>query len=348
MPTEDDARAIKDFCLEDGRPYMYRGHTHTAPPTDGKPPIYIDRIEISADARKRKEFSPCPCCTPNHRKFGAGLIAWFEDERVIRLIGEDCFASINRAGHEEAYFDLVKRENERKQLDHLLSTISKMARWVDVGAELLPIAKKADEFLPQVANRIVVSQGVSNFWREIRGGVLNLNETVLKNLAKMDGPNENLEDDDGERSRDDIMTIRVGSTSIEGHNAMNPARKDICPLMTDALLALQASSHLTPDGVKSLPPTERLKIARELRRVLEILRRERTKLHHQVRFLGQVNINRIGQWASDPRSPIYHHGFSISRRGSTLTIGGSRRDPYVFDIPEELRVMTLPDFDAPV
>jgi hypothetical protein len=233
-------------------------------------------------------------------------------------------------------------------LEHLLSTVGKMSRWVDVGAELLPVAKKADEFLPQIASRVIVSQGVSNFWREISGGVLNLNETVLKNLSRMEGPDEDLDDDDEERSRDDTMTIRVGSTSIEGHNAMSPTRKDIYPVMTDALLSLQASSHLTPEGVKSLPPTERLKVSRELRRVLEILRKERVKLHDQVRVLGQININRIGQWAADPRSPIYHHGFSLSLRGATLTIGGNRRDPYVFEVPEELRVMTLPDFDAPV
>lgn len=332
-PSEEVIREIKDFTAETGKPYEWHGHTHTAPPMEGTPPVYVGRVEIPAIARKRKEFSPCPCCTPNHRKFGEGLIAWFEDEWVIRIIGKDCFAAINSAGHEEAYRDLVRRENERNQLEHLLRIVGNLPRWIKVGEQLLPIAKAADNFFPQIENRITTSQGVSNFWREIRGGVLHLNETVAKVAVRRDGTEEEVEE-----GKELVETIRVGSFRIEGESAMNPVRRPVYPALVETVMGLRAMESVSSQDVQTLTPAERNQASRELKRCLDLLKKKRTELQEQVRFLSQLNIDRLSQWARNSKSPV---DFSISRKTGVLTIGGRRGD-YVFDIPEELRLLSIP------
>lgn len=346
MPTEDDARAIKDFCLEDGRPYMYPGHTHTPPPKDGKPPIYVDRIEISADARKRKEFSPCPCCTPNHRKFGDGLIAWFEDEMVIRLMGKDCFATINRVGHEDAYRDLLRRENERRVLDNVLNIIDRLPNWVRAGEELLAIGKAADAFYPVVEDRIVKSQGVANFWREIRGGALHINEEIARISIGRDGFETGSDDkDDGEEKKQPTENIRVAILGIEGQAAMDPKRRPVYPVLFEALEGLKKTRTTTRDEVLSLTPNERQIVGQELKRLLDLIKKARSDLKAQLPFLTQLNVNRLNQWARDPKSTISRSGLSIRRWNNMLYIGGRRGD-YEFVIPDELTSMMLPDLDA--
>ncbi|WP_157179735.1 hypothetical protein [Rhizobium sp. CF142] len=346
-PSEDVIREIKDHCLDKGTPYTWRGHTHTAPPKDGKMPIYVGRIEISADARKRKEFSPCPCCTPNHRKFGEGLIAWFEDEQVIRLMGKDCFAAINRVGHEDAYADLVRRENERRQLDYILSIIDKLPHWVRSGDELLTIAKAADAFYPVIEDRIVKSQGVSNFWREIRGGALHVDEEVVKFSVGRDGyeAGSDDKDDDGEEKKQPTESIRVAILGIEGQAAMDPKRRPIYPPLSEAVEGLKKTRTTTRDEVLALSPNDRQTIARELKRFLDLITKARDDLRQQLPFLTQINVNRLNQWAGDPRSPVSRSSFSIRRWNNKLYIGGRRGD-YPFDIPDELTSLLLPELDA--
>jgi hypothetical protein len=345
-PSEDVIREIKDFCLETGTPYMWHGHTHTAPPKDGKPPIYVGRIEISADARKRKEFSPCPCCTPNHRKFGEGLIAHFEDEQVVRLMGKDCFAAINRVGHEEAYRDLIRRENERRVLDNVLNIVDRLPDWVRAGDELLAIGKAADAFYPLIEDRIVKSQGVSNFWREIRGGALHINEEIARISIGRDGFEAGSDDkDNGEEKKQPTENIRVAILGVEGQAAMDPKRRPVYPVLSEAVEGLRKTRTTTREEVLALTPNERQIVGQELKRLLDLIKKARADLKAQLPFLTQLNVNRLNQWARDPKSTISRSGLSIRRWNNKLYIGGRRQD-YEFDIPEELLSMSLPELDV--
>jgi hypothetical protein len=65
----------------------------------------------------------CPICRPNSRNFGRrdGYIAWFPDEWLIRLIGPDCFAEIDKQGHADAVEELEKREARERDSVFLVS-----------------------------------------------------------------------------------------------------------------------------------------------------------------------------------------------------------------------------------
>lgn len=344
-PSEDLIREIKDFCLDTGTPYLWRGHTHTKPPGDGKPPVYVGRIDISVEARKRKDFSPCPCCTPNHRKFGEGLIAWFEDEQVIRLIGRDCFATINQVGHDDAYRDLIQRENERRQLEYVLGIVDRLPHWISVAEELTEIAKAADTFFPIIENRIVKSQDVRNFWSEIRSGVLHVDEKVARNSVGRDGRDfEQDRDDKAQKEGDNFELVRVAILPLEGYAAMNPNRRELGPTLSSVVSALKVFQRTNREDVLTWSPNERQVIGRELKRCLDLISKARGDLGKQLPFLMQINVNRLNQWANDPRSPVYRHRFSIRRQEAKLIIGGRRGD-YEFDIPVELRSVLLPTLD---
>jgi hypothetical protein len=85
---------------EHGESHTWSGHTHTRP-EDGARVKYIARFELPEKYQRKKQFLVCPICRPNSRNFGRrdGYIAWFPDEWLIRLIGPDCFAEIDKQGH---------------------------------------------------------------------------------------------------------------------------------------------------------------------------------------------------------------------------------------------------------
>lgn len=93
--------AIRAHIKTTGKTHTCFCHTHTKPDRNAVP-VYIADFEIPERFRKAKRFCPCPCCRAEFGKFGHGKIAWFPNERVIRLIGPDCFAALNPEAHAKA------------------------------------------------------------------------------------------------------------------------------------------------------------------------------------------------------------------------------------------------------
>ena len=96
-PGKEVVAEIVGFIKQTGKPYLWRGHTHTKPPPGSKP-VYLDEFELPKKFRAPDRRSPCPCCVPAHPKFCDGKIAWFPSEAVIRIIGPDCFKALDAEG----------------------------------------------------------------------------------------------------------------------------------------------------------------------------------------------------------------------------------------------------------
>ncbi|ANL74255.1 hypothetical protein AMC83_PA00028 (plasmid) [Rhizobium phaseoli] len=333
-PGDEVTEEVKAFIEAGNDPWHWRGHSHTPPPKYGTPPNYVGRFYLQKAQVESKNWAPCPCCSPDHRKFGrdGGLIAYFPDERVIRLIGPDCFGSLNHEGHENAIADLKRREREKSELEYILRCVGKIDQWRSAIDEMMKIAKQADSFFPGIQNRIEVSLQVK-LWRNIRDGMLRVTEKLKTVKVGADGQQEE-------------VTERIDTVlfQLDGYKALNPERKALAPILDKLAADLRKIGHVSESSVELMPPVDRTALSKELKRILTSTQSVHDALAHELRFLSQVNVNRFRQWAADERSPV---DFEFERKEGTISIRGHK----VFNgmpIPEELRTSYLPSIDAPV
>ena len=121
-------------------PWAWRGHTHSKPDNDE-----AQEIRYVADFQLPKGIeSPCPCCTPRHAKFGKGFIAWFSRSACIRLMGQDCFKTLNPEGHQFAVDELDERQQRTATIAYLTAKIEKRFEAVEAIERALPIAEHID------------------------------------------------------------------------------------------------------------------------------------------------------------------------------------------------------------
>lgn len=325
---------VKDFIEAGNEPWLWRGHSHTPPPKMGTPPKYVGRFYLRKEQVVSKTWAPCPCCSPDHRKFGrdGGLIAYFPDEKVVRLIGPDCFGSLNQEGHESAIADLKRREKEKSEFEYILRCVDKLGQWRSATDDMLKIARQADTFFPGIQNRLEVSLQVK-LWRNIRDGMLRVTEKFKTVKVRADGNSEE-------------VTERIDTVlfPLDGYKALNPQRKALSPILEDLSAHLQKIGHVNVSSVRQMPPMMRTALARELRRILTSMQSVHDALAHELKFLSQVNVNRFRQWAADERSPVE---FEFERKEGTISIRGSKAFNGL-PIPEELRTSHLPSIDVPL
>ena len=221
-PGKDVVKDIKEF-LKDGMPHNDPRHTHTRP-AKGAPVKYLDDFKIADKFRKKKHFAPCPCCTPSHRKFGHGKIAWFPEERVIRLLGPQCFASLNPEGHQQAEDELRQRKQREQDINFLLESHSSL---VKAKASLMPamqIANALDEFGSLLRKRIYETLNIP-IWPRICRGELRIWDRVSQVNQKT-----------GEVEHLPMLRLYAG---LPGYRILDPSLRGIADRLYQPLKTLE-------------------------------------------------------------------------------------------------------------
>lgn len=169
-PSKELVREIKAFVAMTGLPHLWSGHTHTKPLPDDIP-IYLDEFELPATLIKSGRLAPCPCCTPRHPKYGKGKIAWFPKESVIRLLGPDCFATVNKDAHEAAVAEMRIRKQREADIAYLLKHQDRLRKAYRVISDAIQVAKAIDRFSDDL--RYAIRERM-NFviWDRVRQGEL--------------------------------------------------------------------------------------------------------------------------------------------------------------------------------
>jgi hypothetical protein len=143
-PGSEVVEEIKRHVAKTGWPHTWRGHTHTKPPPGSKP-VYLEEFDLPEKRLRAKRWVPCPCCAPETPKYGRdGKIAWFPTEGVIRLLGPECFKSLDKEGHEEAKRQLEIERQRKQDTDYLLSKLPLLGRVIHVSEGAVPVAKALD------------------------------------------------------------------------------------------------------------------------------------------------------------------------------------------------------------
>ena len=185
-PGSEIVEEIKRHVAETGLPYTWRGHTHTKP-LPGSKPVYREEFDLPEKQLRAKRWAPCPCCTPETPKYGRnGKIAWFPSEGVIRLLGPECFKSLDKEGHEEAKRQLEIERRRKQDTDYLLSKLPLLGRVILVGEQAIPIAKALDIFRDDLHAKLTLDR--FPLWDCVRdGGELKIKERSQEFRQNTDG-----------------------------------------------------------------------------------------------------------------------------------------------------------------
>jgi len=148
-PGDEIIEEIQDFIRESYAPHLWRGHTHTRPAKD-EPFLYLGDYQLL----KGRE-APCPCCCPVQPKYWRkGVIVWFPREKVIRLVGGDCFKSMVGA---DAHVAAVRKlEEERRHKANI--------------AIILRNADKLPGMISEIEKSLLVARAIDRFHSELHAG----------------------------------------------------------------------------------------------------------------------------------------------------------------------------------
>jgi hypothetical protein len=134
--------------------------------------------------------APCPCCSPKSPKFYKnGKIAWFPDEHVIRMIGPDCFQTLNPEGHWEAVEVFNREEAERRTIAYLVANLHLNVPTRDVIQRALPILEAVDHVHTVLQQRISEVLRL-DIWRHVGRGTLSVNVEGRRMKRNRDGSQE--------------------------------------------------------------------------------------------------------------------------------------------------------------
>lgn len=325
-PSDAIVREIKKFIAAELKPYLWRGHTHTKPPT-GAVVVYLDEFCVPVRNRQNKAlWAPCPCCSDDVPKYigsdrNAAKIAWFPEERVIRLIGPDCFAALNEAGHADALIELRKMQSRKKHERFLFDNLGMVHEALLAINQNLEIAIALEKFRDQLLSKLAVLPRFRLF-EELREGKLRTTEVLIKTTVRPGKPDK--------VTRKEFEKVYA---TISGHELLRLQRSSPAAILSRAeelLSKIDISINLIDalDG-------EIAKVSRNFARALKTAREAAAEIEKLRRFLSVETINTLRTWGKRPDANLK---LFVDLVGDNFYIGPSDNEkirvevsPIIFD-----------------
>jgi hypothetical protein len=319
-PSKEIVKEIREHVAETGRSHTWRGHTHSRPP-ENAPVKYVGRFELPEKFLRAGKLLVCPVCRPNTAHFGKrdGYIAWFPEEWLVRLIGPDCFATINKEGHAEAVEELKIREKRESEIRFVVSERDqhRLAQKVLDAAKRVAVA--LDEFGADLCYGLYATLNV-NLWPHVRTGELQTTREV----------------EDPRTGKPLFLQERFGS--LDGHKLLNPNRKKPEPKFAPHIAflneALAVADDTWSERVAQSGTPEIGQLAKKLGDAARDLRAEVVELRG---FLSQANLATLRSWGS-PNTEGAPISVYARREGPTLKIGSSESRTINVPIPPDLEI----------
>lgn len=335
-PKPEVVREIKDFIKATGTPYLWHGHTHTKPPK-GASIIYLGEFDLPESHRKvRERWSPCPCCVPRNPKFcREGKIGYFPDERVIRILGPDCFRTLNPEGHDRAYDDMRAEEKREADINFLLSKMDGIPSLISAIEHALPVAAAVDS-LGATLRAEIDSVLRTRFWEQIREGQLRM--TVVRNVPfrRADG---------SEGSRPEESFENYGG-QLRGIALFNPRTTAVAPRLKRLIAPLEDMKIDGPytELIKAWRDDIRNKTAKTLSSSITTARESFDAIDDMRAFFSGMNLANIKGWNNQPNCPIR---IFMDYDGSSVSIGRAEHDRRRFPVDRDFEtVLRRPDILA--
>jgi transposase len=185
-------------------------------PVTGSRIVYIGQFDLPPSHQAPDRHAPCPCCSPRSPKFSRnGKIAWFPDEHVIRMIGPECFQTLNPEGHWEAVAQFDREEAARRTINYLTANLHLSGDAVEVVENSYPTLEAIDNVHATLQNRMPLLLGKA--WRS--DGVTRLGHVIHLWRPQLQGASMNI------RYRVDLSQTERDQLHALLSNGKHPARR---------------------------------------------------------------------------------------------------------------------------
>lgn len=331
-PDRDTVREIQEWVRDTGLPHEWRGHTHTKPPADGPPPKYIDEFDVPITGRHVHAVAPCPCCSPLKPKYKrGGKIAWFEEEGVIRLIGPECYRTLNADGHLFAVAEMNARRKREQAIRYLSNSLPRLEAMAAAFAEVRKVTFAVEDFRKELLEALAIKD--IPLWDHCSLGVLSIfqKKTDLS-ITK-----------DGEIKRQEI-DIKVACAPLRGHRMLQPHPKPFDMTLTNIGLGLtriidQIRENPDVSGWSDQYRADSLRSYNRTRR--ELLKLVST-IQDLQQFVGPIALPTLKRWGVLPEATL---AVFVERVGREYRIGPNPNDWVKIDIRPSMEV-PVPDLVA--
>jgi hypothetical protein len=330
-PGDQIVQEIKAFIKRTGKPFLWRGATHTKPPADAEI-IYIGETSLPKSHWAPERWSPCPCCRPTKPKFyKVVMIGWFPFEQVIRILGERCFAKINSQGHHIALQAFRREEQQKKDIAYLLEHLGLVGEMIPTVEAAVPAVRALDavrktlrERLPRILK--------TDLWLQIRDGVLTVETEKEESYRKSDGTM-------GTRTvrREEIYG------PIEGQIMLKPDAKPLAPRLAQTLAALHTLNMGTnyATRIHELTDEDRRKTAKVLGQCLSYTARTFREVEEARKFFSRATVGSLNGWNKREGCPIH---IFVMVDGRDVYVGRNEHEHQRLTLPKEFTQVlgTLP------
>ncbi len=320
-PSEATIKTIVDFIRAGGKPHLCPWHTHTNAP-EGAIVDYLEEFTIPGSKGRPHLWGACPCCTDCYPKYRVGLVAWFPEERVVRLVGRDCFERLNPEAHKSRYRELKRRGERSRQIAYLLSNLHIVDDVRSVIATNKVIAQALDEVRKSLQQSVALL-GIP-LWDHIRDG--NLHQSIEEVVTTADKS--------GQTRESTRRSSRVYA-SVRGQEILDPTRSSVLRLLVSADQQL-ASIAGWRDFLGLLPhmsDAERAKIARALKAGLRGTERASDEIDRLQCFFRRQTLSTLRRWSTLPNCTCR---FSLELQDGYILIGTDRYQKVRVNLPTGL------------
>jgi hypothetical protein len=314
--------AIRAHIKATGETHTCFCHTHTKPERTAVP-VYIADFEIPDRFRKAKRFSPCPCCWDEFGKFGHGKIAWFPDERVIRLIGPDCFKALNPEGHAKAQRAFEIEQERKRNTDFLLSNLPRLNEVISAIERAIIVASVIETFHAEMKGKLSMLK--VNLWPHVRrDGLLSVSvrEAEFRRSDSGDMYSHNVE-------------AQKPFARLPGYQMLDPVLDPLSAGLINTLSRITPynSGQKTKEAVEAMSDEERRQVAETLSRSVKKAKEKIAKIETLRKFTERVAINTLRNWAAQEGCAI---AFYCSHEGDRIAIGKQRHQTVNVALPEHI------------
>ncbi len=337
---EPDRQTVQEILqwIRDGNPsYLWRGHTHTKPQANSTIVFIGEFCMPESLAEDQNNWYPCPCCNWDKPQFKGkedrpGMIAWFPEEHVIRLIGHDCFTKLNPEGYKIAKENWKKQKELRGNIYYISQNFHLIPRFEAAIQKNLAIAKALDHFY-RLFHLKIKSLNLHAAIKEISSGnlMLNVENVTLVKQA------------DGSETFHNFLT-RERYSSFDGKEMLEKDRKPIEPKLLEALSLLEsAKTHLEAlNGDTNIENySEVKKIVSAFTKAVRTSEEAMKDLQALKKFLGPITLNTIYAWGAHKQVPV---NLYLSRENNKFFIGTEKSKSVSIKISPKLEepIIRLP------
>lgn len=305
-----------------GKPETYRLHTHTKPKKGGRI-VYVGEFDVPTFGRKVSSVAPCPCCWPDTAKYkNGGKIAWFPDEQVIRLIGPDCYRSLDKEGHEQAEREFRERQRREKHIRYLVRQFPQLQELAEVCFETARIAHEFEEFRDLFRRRVSGTLQM-DLWDHVRTGSVYRHVERRELRTSSRGGTEHL------------ATINATERvmSVRGASILNPRSIRLAPgLLAKSRGLVELIAKLgSVSSVSSANDIQLRKAASDLQAAWKAVHDVQDRVASERSFIAQDQVTALGIWGQMAGAT---YPMIFERNGWDLTIGYNRQDCVRLSIPK--------------